>query len=173
MNEQMQEILNKLAKRLDLVVLFVLLSLLITTGLLLLQEQNYILPEEPAPQRRAWTVKIPVTRHKPNIPPEEIEVANAAAYEEVREYWLQPEEDINQDPEARRLITVNMFDVKALDEQQAEQQLNQRYNEAEDLFRNGNTDGALALLDSILRQDPNHQESLDLRSRILQNEENQ
>lgn len=173
MNERMQEILKKALERLDLVVTGVLFGLLVLTIYLYYQESSYIPDDPPPPQPNSWEVQLPMARVVDNTPPggvpegeEPPQAENQDEFSEINNAFLQANDDINSDSEARRVIVVNMFNLKTVDDEGLIAELNRRYNEAEQLYRNGQSQEALAIVEEILLQDPNHLQSLDLRDRI-------
>lgn len=161
-NEQLKEILAKMQKRLDLVTLGLLLVFLVTAGYMTIWERNYILPEVPEPSRNQWAVKLPIQGFGDNVQGEAVE-----AVKRIQERFINVQPNINEDPDARRLIANNMFDLKAVTEAAAaREELNREYNRAEALFNQRQLDEALRIVNSILERDPAHAEARDLRRQI-------
>ncbi len=88
-------------------------------------------------------------------------------YERLVSSYIQVNEDITQDPDSRRLIEHNMFDLKSVKEQEElAKQLDSQVDQAERLIQQGQTDEAAALLDTVLRSNPDHVRALDLLNQI-------
>ena len=165
MKDRLKEIFTNLSRRLDLVATGVLLFLLIITGYLYLRETNYVVESPPPPPPKTWNVKVPmdpVIETDEDDPP-----GNKEEFEEVSEFFLNANPEIEEDPQARKVIVVNMFDIKTVEEEERlREELNQRYNRAEQLFENEQYQDAREIVNEILEQDPNHRASRDLRSRL-------
>ena len=174
MNDQTKEILIKLARRLDLVVTAVLLLLLCVVILFTLRERDYQPIVLDTPARRQWDVKLPmdaVVTTTPTATPvpgdEGKPVIEAEGWSRVRRLLLQANGDINKDEKARRVISVNMFDIKTVEEAGKEmEELNKRYNEAEKRFAEKNYTETLAIVNEILGKEPTHKNALDLKKRV-------
>lgn len=174
MNDQMKEILTKLSRRLDLVVTGVLLLLLCVVVLFYIQESSYQPQALETPARRQWEIKLPmaaiatVTPTATPIPGEEKKpVAEAEGWSKVERLLVKANGDINKDDKARRVIAVNMFDIKTVEEAGKEmEELNKRYNEAEKRFSEKNYTEALAIVNEILAKEPTHKNAQDLKKRV-------
>jgi hypothetical protein len=160
-NEQLKDIGQKLLKRIDLVVLAVLLGLMITAGAMVLSESGSTPPEPEDPPVKTWTFLIP---HPGLDPPAKIENKD---FDEVTVSLIEANPDINQDPAARRLIANNMFVLKSAAEQEAtRQESNRKYNEAERLAAAGDNAGALRIVEEILVNDPSYSNARQLREKL-------
>ena len=160
MNDQTREILNKLLKRLDLVTLAILFILLGSVGYLVLAEQGYTTAETESPPPKPWTYKLPIPGKTPD--PEALK-----AYNRVEANIIKGDGNINNDPEARRIIQNNMFDLKTIQENtQLAEQLNKQYNEAEKLFAEKKFAESLVIVNDILSKDPRRREAEDLKRRL-------
>lgn len=174
MNEQTRELLMKLTRRLDLVVTLVLLLLLGTVLLMAYQESNYnaLAPEKPP--RRQWEIKLPlneiatVTPTATPVPGEEGKpVVEAEGWNRVQRLLIDANPDINRNEQARRIIAVNMFDIKTVEEAGKEmEELNKRYNEAEKRFSEKNYTEALAIVNEILGREATHRNALEMKKRL-------
>lgn len=147
----MKEILEKLAKRLDLVTLGGLVLFLVIAITLLLKEQNYQLPQLEDPAPRDWDNKFKENKN----------------YTFLTKNYIEIQPDINKDETARRVIQNNMFDLKSVAEStEGAEESNRAYNQAEKLFQEKKYADARRVLDQVLARDPNHKESQDLKRKI-------
>lgn len=150
MNEKQKEMLEKILKRLDLVMIGVLGSLLGLVVLMMIQEQGYTIEEVTAPSPRPWEVKLP-----------------SPQYDKVVAHMLQVQSDINKDEKVRRAVRNNMFDVKSAREAtEAAKVSNEEFNRAERLFQEKKYQEAATIVDGTLARDPNHRPSQDLKKRL-------
>lgn len=150
MNDQTKELLMKLQKRLDLVMVGALFLLMCVAGYLFINEQGSVLPDPDPPVPAQWEVKLP------SEPSKKI----AAAYVDTN-----PKPDESED--VRKAVRNNMFDFKSAREAAvAAKELNQQYNQAEGLFGAKKFSEALKIVESILARDKNHANANDLKKRI-------
>jgi hypothetical protein len=159
--DQLKEIGQKLLKRLDLVITGALLLLLGLSIAMVLGEKNAQPPDPPSPTPRRLEARIPLA----GIPAAE-EVQNPN-YTEVRRLIFDSNPDINSNLAARRMIVNNMFAMKTAAEAEAvREEVNRKYNQAERLFKEGNTGEAGRLVDEILLVDPQNRNARELRERL-------
>ena len=171
MNDRVKEILEKMLKRLDLVTLGALLALLILSGWMYLREKNYLIAQPEAPQRRTFTVKLPVPAEGPGQ--EAPAAANAAELATVEAQFLDDaptlEEAISSGaaPGAVALLRKNMFLIRSAAEQEEDREaLTTRVREAERLMSAGELDAALLVVQEVLAQDRNNVAARDLQRQI-------
>jgi len=158
MNDRQKEILQKVVKRLDLVVLATLLALMTAAIFLLLSESNHQMDVVPTPATRAWDVRIPNQKNPDVKNPD---------YDELRKQFYDPPATIQESPEFTRLIRNNMFARRTAEEAAAfEAEMNQLYNQAERLFNEGKHQEAQAAITNILQQDPNNRNAQELQKRL-------
>ncbi|MBI1291247.1 hypothetical protein GC173_08385 [bacterium] len=159
--EKLNEILQLLLKRLDLVVTGALVLLMVVTGWMLLQEQGFTAPPLDDPPLKELALTIPLPNHERSK-----EIKNKA-YEEVETALIQTDPDLNKNPDAKRLIVNNMFTIKsAAETEAAREENNKKYNQAERLFSEGNIDAARKLVDEILLNDPANRNAQELKARF-------
>ncbi|MEQ8820744.1 MAG: hypothetical protein RLY93_10900 [Sumerlaeia bacterium] len=148
--EKLQEIGQLLLKRMDQVAIVVFLALLVAAGYVFLQEQNDQVPEimltNPAPFQN------------------KVEGENL---EEIQDQMIDTPEGIRNDPELRRVVQINMFDLKSVREASAqERQLREQFTTAERLAEEGNTQAAIRALNDILRVNPDFTQAAELKERL-------
>jgi hypothetical protein len=149
-NEQVEIIGKKLLKRADLVATGLLVGLLVLVGSLYLQEASATLPEYSPPGAPPWNEQIP-----------------SAEFSKVEEQFLKAQPAIAEDTRIRRIVQLNMFDLKSVRSQrELEAEISREFSQAEQLFQQQDYDGALQRLDSILQRNPDHTRSLELKKRI-------
>jgi hypothetical protein len=159
--EKLDEILQLLLKRLDLVITGSLMVLMGIAGWALLQEQGFTAPPLDEPPLRELNLVIPIPHNERSG-----EVVNAA-YQEVRANILDANPDVTANPDIRRLIVNNMFVIRtAAETEAAREENNRKYNQAERLFNEGNREAALRLVDEILVNDPANRNAQELRARL-------
>lgn len=165
MNDRIKELFRKAGERLDLVITGALVLLLIIAGYLFYREQDYTVPPPVDPQPKDFTVKLPIERVDEDLGQDNPEYLEAVR--NVQLQFVETEREIQNDPEASILIRRNMFDLKSVREQeQAAEQLNQQYVQADRLYQRGEYEQAREIVNEILLQDPTHQQALELRERL-------
>lgn len=148
-NEQAQQILKKLDKNLDLIVLGILVLLLL--GVLKIKSDESALNVE-------VVQTIPRAELKDVLPSENSQ--------SVKDLFSGPE-TIEQDERFRSLITFNIFQVlSAQDREAIEQRANARYQEAQRLFADENFAEARRIAQEILAELPSHRNARLLLARI-------
>lgn len=164
MNDRLKELLDKALKRLDLTVTGALVVILVLSGYLYLREKNYSLPEPPPPSPKNFNVKFAVPGHE--VPESNLQYGKAV--KDIEEKFIAVNPDISESEQGSVLIRRNMFDLKSIEEQQEfVEEINRDYNVAETLYRERKYEEAKALVEDILKRDPNHAEAQDLK-RLLE-----
>ena len=159
--EKLNEILQLLLKRLDLVVTGALLVLMGVAGWALLQEQGFTAPPLEDPPLKELALTMPLDGHEKSA-----EVKNKA-FDEVMNSLVTVNPDVNANPDIKRLIVNNMFVIKtAAETEAAREENNRKYNQAERLFAEGNKDGARKLVDEILLNDPANKNAQELKAKL-------
>jgi hypothetical protein len=164
--EKMNEILRKMAKRMDLVALSVIGLLLAVSVWLYIQEQGNVLSSAEPPAVPRWQVKLPIAEAPTQDKADEAKLKHVKS---LREAIIDGKKNINDDESARRLIINNMFDLKSVEEQtQVQKELNERYNLAQKAYDAKQYDEALKIIGEILAKDSRHKNSQELKRRIEQ-----
>lgn len=165
MNDQVKEILKKASKRIDLIATGVLVGLLCLIGMMIWRETNYILPELPDPKKSVWDRKLPIEGE--GFSDIKMNEGFVAPLERLEDRYLSADPVIRNNPSARELIRVNMFDKRSAEqEQEMEAKLSQLYLRAEQYHNEGQEKEALDLIGEILDTNPKHRLSLDLKKQI-------
>lgn len=169
MKDQLIELGQKMLKNIDRVAVVAFLLLLVAAGFFFFRERGYTPPGEPLRTATPFSVQIPAP---PDYDPtktvdEEGKPVEPPPYLKVMANVETPVTDINEDPVMRRLVVINMFDAQSVRES-AEQarEIDRDLERARALFEQQSYEDALRVVESILRRNPNHRRTLELRRDI-------
>lgn len=152
MKEQLEVLFKKLQKNLDRVTIGVFFLLLLFSGFLYFQESSFQMPQFDAGTPQPWDRRIP---------------DEEGYFDKLRQNFVDAQPDINEDPVLRRLVQINIFDAKSLRAQEdVAQEIEQDYQRAREMVQAQDYDGALDLIESILRRNPNHRRTLELKEQV-------
>ncbi|MDK2973258.1 MAG: hypothetical protein PWP23_3013 [Candidatus Sumerlaeota bacterium] len=153
MKDQLVVYGNKLLKNLDRVAVVVFVLLVLWTGLLYMSENNYQIPEAETPAAQPFEVRIP---------------DEEGNYARLERNFFETQPEIGKDPRMRRLVSINMFDAQSVKGQaELAREIENDFRKAEEAFGQQNYDSALSLIDSILRRNPAHRRTLELKDQII------